>query len=76
MIDEVKIFDAAVPWWADHDNTPGVVEMYRAEGGGTNCAGQYAAGDLNQDCYVTLVDFAIMAADWVLCNDAANPDCN
>ncbi|MCG8581900.1 MAG: hypothetical protein MI866_18380, partial [Bacteroidales bacterium] len=31
--------------------------------------------DLNSDCYVNIKDFAILAADWLKCNDPEGDDC-
>ncbi|OHB57813.1 MAG: hypothetical protein A2Y12_17300 [Planctomycetes bacterium GWF2_42_9] len=37
---------------------------------------QYLKADLNQDCYVTFADFALLAEDWMACTDPGNPvDC-
>jgi hypothetical protein len=76
LIDQVRIFDAAVPWWADHDGTPGIVEMYRADGGHVNCGGEYLASDLNTDCFVDLKDFVIILMDWIKCTDISNSVCD
>ena len=32
-------------------------------------------GDLNEDCYMDLLDFAIFAEDWFRCNDPCDPNC-
>ena len=32
-------------------------------------------GDLDSDCYVTVVDIAVMAENWLNCNDPANDSC-
>jgi hypothetical protein len=37
--------------------------------------GIYMDIDLNQDCYVNLADFAIIAGKWLYCNDPQNPSC-
>ena len=76
LIDQVRIFDAPVPWRADHDGTPGIVEMYRADDGHTSCGGVYVPGDQDHNCAVDLVDFAILASDWLDCNDVATADCD
>lgn len=41
-----------------------------------SCADQgiYFQTDINEDCYVNLEDIAILAGDWLKCNDPANPD--
>jgi len=36
----------------------------------------YPQGDVNGDCYVNLVDFAIMADQWLKCTDPADPNCD
>ncbi len=33
-------------------------------------------GDLNADCYVDLLDFAMLASDWLKCNDPADTNCS
>ena len=76
MIDEVRIYDAAVPYRADAEGTPGIVELYRADDGHDSCGGVYLPADLDEDCFVTLADFALLAADWMDCNDIATPDCD
>ena len=38
-------------------------------------AGLLLVGDLNQDCYLDINDFAMMAANWLECNDPQNIDC-
>jgi hypothetical protein len=40
------------------------------------CEGGYISGDLNQDCYVNLEDFALLASDWMKCSDPANAACD
>ena len=35
----------------------------------------YFRGDLNFDCYVDLIDFAILASDWLLCSHPDDPLC-
>jgi uncharacterized protein len=39
------------------------------------CRKQLSA-DLNGDCYVDLLDFAILAADWLECGNPFDPDCD
>ena len=41
------------------------------------CVGQgvYYPGDINQDCYVNLDDLAILAQNWLLCNDPEDLEC-
>ena len=46
----------------------------------TNCAEVFAKGfgnpmDLNQDCYVDLQDYALLAANWLFCNNPADEEC-
>jgi len=33
-------------------------------------------GDLNGDCYVNLLDFAILVGDWLKCGNPFDPSCN
>lgn len=37
--------------------------------------GVYFPADLNQDCYVNLEDFALIAGDWLKCNDPQRLEC-
>jgi hypothetical protein len=37
---------------------------------------EYMQGDLNRDCYVDFKDFALMASEWLSCNDPNNSLCN
>ncbi len=37
--------------------------------------GLLMAGDLNEDCKVDLLDFAMMAANWIKCNDPQKAEC-
>ena len=37
--------------------------------------GQGIKGDLNEDCYVNMVDFAMMATNWLTCNNPMDPGC-
>jgi hypothetical protein len=80
LIDQVRIFDAAVPWWSQNPHpttpTPGIVEMYRADGGHISCGGQYTTADIDEDCFTTLADFALLALDWLECTNVADVDCD
>jgi hypothetical protein len=41
---------------------------------GCGSQGRYL-GDINADCYVNLLDFALIAQQWFDCTDPANADC-
>ena len=43
----------------------------------SGCAFQavYLAGDFNEDCYINLADFALLAEKWLLCNDPEDAEC-
>jgi hypothetical protein len=77
-LDEVRIYDAAVPHRAEYAATPGIVEQYRADGGHDSCGGVYLISDANKDCFVTLTDFAMIASTWLECSDIGNvyKDCD
>jgi hypothetical protein len=66
-IDDVRFYECPL-------NAAKVLAEYIAGGGSNSCGGEYVPADFNQDCFVTLDDFAIMFADWWYCNDVANPD--
>ena len=68
LIDEVRIYEIGLP--ADR-----VLDLFIAEGGQNSCGLDYLVGDVNGDCYVNIFDFADMAANWLRCNDIANPIC-
>ena len=36
---------------------------------------EYLPADVNQDCYVNLADFAMMAQQWLLCTNPEDQDC-
>ncbi|MEN6308936.1 MAG: hypothetical protein ABFD91_14400, partial [Anaerohalosphaeraceae bacterium] len=38
--------------------------------------GLLMTGDINADCKVNLDDFALIALDWLKCNDPEDPDCD
>jgi hypothetical protein len=68
LIDEVRIYEIGLP--ADK-----VLEQFIADGGSNSCGQTYLAGDINQDCYVTLADFTQMAENWLGCTDVTNASC-
>jgi len=76
LIDQVRIFDAAIPLWAQHPETPGIVKMFRADGGNHSCGGQYLPGDHDQNCYVDLGDFALVALEFLSCYNSNDPACD
>jgi len=39
-----------------------------------NCP-SYMPGDITEDCYVNFADVEEMAANWLICNDVSNPQC-
>jgi len=38
--------------------------------------GWYIDSDINLDCYVNFLDYAILSSQWHECNDPHNPDCD
>lgn len=76
LLDQVRIFDAAIPWRAEHPGTPGIVEMFQADGGRGSCRDQYEPADRNKDCYVDIGDFALTALSYMTCNDIADELCD
>jgi hypothetical protein len=71
-VDEIAIWDGAL--------TPEEM-LYVYESGvplpppGCNDIGVYFPADLNHDCYINLEDFAVIANDWLKCNDPQIPTC-
>jgi hypothetical protein len=45
-------------------------------GTGSSCGTSYLPGDVNKDCYVNFKDFALMAENWLKCNDVFNSNCH
>ena len=41
----------------------------------TGVGGLGLRADLNEDCYVNIVDFAMFVADWLACTDLENSEC-
>ncbi len=68
-IDQVRLHDIAL--------TDSMVwDQFVADGGTNSCRQQYLATDLNEDCSTDLKDFALIAADWLLCSDQTDPSCS
>ena len=47
--------------------------------GPANCGAEgtvYLEGDINEDCYVNLIDVAMFGNEWLGCTDPANNDCD
>ena len=36
----------------------------------------YMAGDINEDCYVDILDISLLAEQWLDCTNVADPNCN
>jgi hypothetical protein len=36
----------------------------------------YLEGDVNKDCYVNMLDIAVLGEDWLKCSDPANSSCD
>lgn len=76
LIDEVRIYDAAIPYISnDYPTNPGIRDIFR-EDGGHGCGGLYAVSDVDEDCYSDLGDFAVLIGGFMDCTDIANPNCN
>ena len=48
------------------------VDVVRPTCADVKAAGKMLVGDFDENCRVNLADFAILAADWMRCNDPAN----
>lgn len=68
LIDEVRIYEIGLP--ADM-----VMARFIADGGSNSCGLDFIPGDINEDCYVDVSDFAQMAESWLMCNDVTNSNC-
>jgi hypothetical protein len=65
VIDQVRINNIGLP-------QAKIREQYIADGGDTVCP-EYLVGDINNDCYVNFEDFALIADNWLKCNDITKP---
>jgi hypothetical protein len=65
VIDEVRIHNVGL-------SQAKIREQYIADGGSKICPG-YLVGDINNDCYVDMMDFAQLALNWLKCTDITNP---
>lgn len=68
-IDEVRIYEIGLP-------AGRVLQEFIDDGGSNSCGQVYRATDVNKDCYTNIEDLALMAADWLKCQDVANPLCS
>lgn len=68
MIDEVRIYEIGLP-------QEKIVDLFRADDGKNSCP-QILTGDINEDCYIDMLDFAEIALNWLSCNDVGNPQCD
>ena len=68
-IDQVRLYEIGLP--ADK-----VLEQFIGDGGSNSCGQVYLATDVNKDCYTNIEDLALMAADWLKCQDVTNPLCS
>ena len=75
-IDQVRIYEIGLPETSDHPGTPSVVSEFRADGGHNSCGLDYIPGDVDQNCYVELADFALVALNWLSCNDIGEAACD
>ena len=70
-VDEARLYSVALP-------ESKVLDLFISDGGQyevpTGCDSYYS-GDVNQDCYVGLDDFVLMAQNWLKCNEKSDPDC-
>ena len=60
-IDDVRVYNVALA----EVNIRNLLGRYNL----SNICNEYLLGDINKNCYVDLEDFAILAADWLDCND-------
>jgi hypothetical protein len=68
LIDEVRIYEIGLPY-------DRILEGVIADGGKGSCGQVYKKSDINQDCYVNLLDLAELAAMWLECSDVTEPSC-
>ncbi|MBN2513024.1 MAG: LamG domain-containing protein [Sedimentisphaerales bacterium] len=52
------------------------IQVNEADCAQVKADGLLMASDINEDCRVNLDDFALIALDWLKCNDPQDPDCD
>jgi len=62
LIDDVRIYDVGF----SHAE---VLKLYASQGGSGTCGKNYSNVDIDEDCAVTLSDFALFASEWMDCRD-------
>ena len=81
------VADVSIGHGGSNDYTPGwqhvgwddIAITVTSEGGAPGCGEPgtvYYDGDLNQDCYVNLLDFGVMAGEWMHCSDPCEVGCD
>jgi hypothetical protein len=82
-MDEVRIHSIGLPYKSDSpeaepvtpDNVRSILGIYQIHCGHQNC-GNKMPGDVNQDCYVNIVDLATIAENWTHCSNIADEMCD
>lgn len=69
VIVEIDGFDVTLTWMERHTNDPQIPGIYEPNDVWNytvcgNAAHPYPTGDINKDCYVDYIDFAIMGNQW------------
>ncbi len=84
-VDELAVWNHALTdnevWYyytnkIDPDNLPDPGTLPEPPGELEPYCVDYLKTDLNKDCYVDLADFALLAGQWLLCNDENNEACS
>ena len=68
-IDQVRLYEIGLP-------AENILQQFIDDEGGNSCGQVYRATDINEDCYTNIEDLALMAADWLMCQDVADPLCS
>lgn len=90
LIDDVRIYSYAIPLTEAAGGDDSIEGLYKM--GLPLCYGDLLDGDLNEDCYIDLLDFGVLSADWMdgyglddlaamadnwlSCNHPLDPACN
>jgi len=72
------IHDAGSQYHVEIVLNGGMGDLFKYDTGapfvGSRCA-EILTGDLNGDCYVNLLDFSQISAEWLQCSNIVDPEC-
>jgi hypothetical protein len=68
-IDQVRLYEIGLP-------AENILQQFIDDDGSNSCSQIYLVTDINKDCYTNIEDLALMATDWLKCQDVANTLCS